>query len=118
MAETKNNETLYTCRVSRPTRRKQREPERALRKQVAHTEALAGKLPGGSPQLPIDVASSSVVETKARATPCCQCGGDLELRGDHATSTARGVVRELSLVCRRCHAPRTLWFRVAPVAPS
>ena len=71
-------------------------------------------MPGGSPEQPIDVAAASVVEGKARATPCIQCGGDLELRGDRATSTARGVLRELALVCRRCHAPRTLWFRIAP----
>jgi hypothetical protein len=93
-------------------RRQQRERDRALRKQVRRTEALAGKLPGASPNHPIDVASASVVEGKARATPCIQCGGDLELRGDRATSTARGILRELALACRRCHAPRTVWFRI------
>ena len=71
-------------------------------------ERLAGEMPGGSPEQPIDVAAASIVEGKARATPCIQCGGDLELRGDRATSTARGVLRELALACRRCHAPRTL----------
>ena len=81
---------------------------------MRRTEGLAGDFPGGSAQRPIDVASASVVEGKARATPCIQCGGDLELRGDRATSTARGVLREIALVCRRCHAPRTLWFRIAP----
>jgi len=95
-------------------RRKRREEERALRKQVRRAEARAGELPGGAPELPIDVASASVVEGKARATPCIQCGGDLELRGDRATSTARGLLRELAVRCRVCHAPRTLWFRIAP----
>jgi hypothetical protein len=106
--------------VARPPRprHKQRAQERALRKQVRRTEALAGQLPGGSPEQPIDVASASVVEGKARATPCVQCGGDLELRGDRATSTTRGLVREIALVCRRCHAPRTLWFRIAPPAAN
>jgi hypothetical protein len=85
---------------------------------VRETEALAGELPGGSPERPIDVASASVVDGKARATPCVQCGGDLELRGDRATSTARGVLREVGLVCRRCRAPRTLWFRIAPRAAN
>jgi hypothetical protein len=75
-------------------------------------------LPGGSPERPIDVASASVVEGKARATPCIQCGGDLDLRGDRAASTARGVLREIALVCRQCHAPRVFWFRVAPPAAS
>ncbi|HMF42917.1 MAG TPA: hypothetical protein VKQ32_19730 [Polyangia bacterium] len=99
-------------------RRKRRELERELRKEVRRTEAAAGKLPGGSPDLPIDVASASVVEGKARATPCIQCSGDLELRGDRATSTARGVLREIALACRRCHTPRTLWFRVTPPSPN
>jgi hypothetical protein len=104
--------------VARPPRprRKQREQARALRKLVRQTESLAAELPGGSPEQPIDVTSAAVVEGKARATPCIQCGGDLDLRGDRATSTGRGILRELALVCRRCHAPRTLWFRVAPAA--
>ena len=103
--------------MTRP-RRKRREAERALRKHVRQTEALAGELPGGAPDRPIDVASASVVEGKARATPCLQCGGELDLRADRATSTARGVLREVALACRRCHAPRTLWFRVAPRATN
>jgi hypothetical protein len=79
--------------VPRPPRprRKQREQDRALRKQVRRTEQLAGKLRGASPDHPIDVASASVVEGKARATPCVQCGGELELGGDRATSSARGL---------------------------
>jgi hypothetical protein len=102
--------------VARPPRprRAQRERDNALRKQVRRIEALAGKLPGGSPDNPLEVSSASVVEGAARATPCVQCGGDLELRGDRATSTARGVLRELALACRLCHAPRTLWFRITP----
>jgi hypothetical protein len=99
-------------------RSKKRELERELRKQVRLTEEVAGELPGGSAERPIDVGSASVVEGKARATPCIQCGGDLEMRGDRATTTARGVLREIALACRRCHAPRTLWFRVAPVAAN
>ena len=104
-------------RPPRP-RRAQRERDNALRKQVRRVEALAGKLPGASPENPLEVSSASVVEGAARATPCVQCGGELELRGDRATSTARGVLRELALVCRLCHVPRTLWFRVTPPAAN
>jgi len=106
--------------VARPPRprRTRREQERALRKVVRRTEGLAEKLPGGAPERPIDVASASVIDEKARATPCIQCGGDLERLGDRATSTARGVVREIALVCRRCHAPRTQWFRIVPPSPN
>ena len=100
-------------RPPRP-RRQQREQQRALRKSVRQLERLAAELPGGSPERPIDVASASVVETKARAIPCVQCDAiEMELRGDRATSTARGVLRELALVCRQCHVARAVWFRVA-----
>jgi len=99
-------------------RRALRDQQRVLRKLVKRTEDMAAQLVGGSPHLPIEVTSASVVETKARSTPCIQCGGDLDLRGDSATSTARGVLREMVLVCRRCHAPRTLWYRVAPASAN
>jgi hypothetical protein len=110
-------QTGVVARPPRP-RRQQRERDRELRKQVRRTERLAAALPGASPEQPIDVASASVVEEKARATPCVQCGGDLEVRGDRATSTARGVVREIALACRLCHASRTLWYRIAPASPN
>ena len=104
-------------RPPRP-RRQRRAQERELRKQVRLREGLAAQLPGGSAERPIDVASASIVEGKARAIPCIQCEGDLELRGERAVSTARGVLREIALACRRCHAPRTLWFRVVPPASN
>jgi hypothetical protein len=102
--------------VPRPPRprRAQRAQDRAVRKLVRRTEALARHLPGATPDHPIDVTSAAVVEGQARSTPCPQCGGDLELRTDRASSTARGVLREIALVCRLCHAPRTLWFRITP----
>jgi hypothetical protein len=101
--------------VSPPrARRQRRERERALRKDVRNVERLARQLPGATPESPIEIAAPSVAEIQARATPCPQCGGELELRGDRADSTPRGVLRELSLVCRLCHAPRSLWFRVTP----
>jgi hypothetical protein len=100
-------------RPPRP-RRQQREQQRALRKAVRQVERLASELPGGSAERPLDVTSASVVETRARAMRCLQCDAEeMELRGDRATSTARGVLRQLAMVCRRCHAARAVWFRVA-----
>ena len=98
----------------RRPRRERREHERALRKAVQTTERLARRLPGSTPDAPIEIAASALAEIKARDTPCPQCGGELELRGDRADATARGVLRELRLICRLCHAPRKLWFRVTP----
>ena len=99
------------ARPLRP-RRQRREQERALRAAVRRVERLAEELPGGTPERPIEVATSSVIELQARGTPCPQCAGELEIKADRAESTPRGVLRALDLVCRRCHAPRTLWFRI------
>jgi hypothetical protein len=99
-------------------RRQRREQERALRKAARDTERLARQLPGATPDLPIEIASPSVAEIKARATPCPHCGGELEIRGDRADSTPRGVLRELALVCRLCHTHRSLWFRVTPASAN
>ena|SRR5215471_5417667 len=103
--------------MARP-RKQRRERERAQRKAVRAVQRVAASVPGGAPTNPITVDSAAVVETRARRTPCLQCGGDLDLRGDRAASTARGVLRELDVVCRRCHAPRTLWFLIAPRAAN
>ena len=99
-------------------RKQRREQERALRKTVRLRERVAAASPGGAPDNPALVTSAAVVETRARQSPCAQCGGELELRGDRASSTARGVLREIDVVCRRCHMPRTLYFLVAPPTVS
>ena len=105
------------ARAPRP-RRERRESERARRKTVRTTERLAKELPGATADHPIDVPAPSVAEIKARATPCPQCGGELEIQGDRADSTPRGGLRERARVCRRWHAPRRLWFRGAPPAAN
>src|ERR1700712_4512710 len=95
-----------------------RAAERELRKGVRKVEALARELPGGKREAPIEVAGTGLVEIRARAVRCPQCGGELEVRGERAESTARGVLRQMQMICRLCHAPRSLWFRVAPSLPS
>jgi hypothetical protein len=100
--------------MARPprARRQRREDDRLRRKTVARLQQVATELPGGAADRPIDVTSASLVELKARATPCLQCAGELEIRGEAASSTTRGVLRQVELACRRCHAPRTLWLRI------
>jgi hypothetical protein len=89
-----------------------------LRKDVQRREQAAAALPGGAAEHPIDVATPAVIEVKARATPCPQCGGELQLEGDRAHPTPRGLLRELAVSCRLCHARRALWFRVTPGGPN
>jgi hypothetical protein len=99
--------------VARP-RKARREQERSLRKQVQRVERDARELPGGQAERPIEVTSVAVIEPKTRDARCLRCGGELEARADHASSTPRGILRRIDLVCRFCHAPRILWFRVSP----
>ncbi len=91
---------------------------RAARNAVKQTERWAALMPGGAADHPIEVTSGSVVEVRARAALCHQCQGELELRGDSAVATPRGVLREVDMVCRRCHAAKRLWFRVVSGLPS
>ncbi len=82
--------------------------ENKARKLVHHLEQLAAEAPGGSEERPLDVSSSAVIEPRARATPCPQCGGELDVLEHEAV---RGL-RPVRVKCRLCHTPRTLWFRL------
>jgi hypothetical protein len=98
---------------SRP-RTEKRERDRELRRSVREREKLAAAALGGGPDRPVVVASASVIEGMARSTPCVQCGSELTL-GDHTAEVHRGQSLRLTrLVCRMCHAPRALWFLIAP----
>ncbi len=89
--------------------------ERALRKEVGVRERLAAAAPGGAADRPLVVASASVIEGRARSVPCIQCGGELDLRQHRAGS---GALRVVALVCRLCHAPREIWFKIEPAAAN
>lgn len=94
-------------------RNQRRADERQLRKAVRTREKLATAAPGGGADRPIAVSTAALVEPTARATPCPQCGGTLDLQSDRVTPGAGGeLLRALQLVCRLCHTPRTLWFVV------
>jgi hypothetical protein len=95
-----------------------REAERALRRGIVDRERLVGRAPGGSPDRAIPVTSASVVEVQAAATPCVQCGGELLLQSHAAPPEGGGSLRVARLVCRRCHAPREIWFRLELALPS
>jgi hypothetical protein len=79
---------------------------------------LARLSPGGSPERPLEVETPSVIETRATATPCAVCEASLELR-DHEIAVHEGArLRRVRLVCKQCHAPRELWFKLAPSGPN
>jgi hypothetical protein len=100
------------------SRTERREAERALRKDVVGRERLVAAAPGGARDRPISVASVSVIESMARSTPCVQCAGELELRDHAAPADGGGKLRRLALICRVCHTPREIWFKVEETLPS
>jgi hypothetical protein len=99
----------------RPERTERRRAERAARELVRDRERLAALSPGGAAERPIAVPSSAVIEIRVGAMPCPQCEGRYRIR-DHRS--AGGGVRELDVVCERCHVGRVLWFKIVADEPN
>jgi hypothetical protein len=86
--------------------------EQAWQREQAR-ERLAELSPGGSPQRAIAVASAAVIEVRAAAMACPQCGGLYRL---HEHTRPLPGVRRLDVACRQCSTPRALWFRIVEPA--
>lgn len=82
-----------------------------MRQLVRDREKLAGLSLGGGREHPIVVSSTAVIEGRASAQPCPQCGGELRVT-DHRAEP--GGMRPVDVKCRQCGVARTLWFRLAP----
>jgi len=95
-------------------RTERRRAERAARSIVQDREKLFLLSAGGSRERPIDVVSPAVIDGRVRALPCVQCDGEYELKEHNASAG----LREIRVVCRRCHAPRVLWFRLVVDEPN
>lgn len=91
-----------------------REQQRHLQKDVRLRERAAVTAPGGSAAQAITVSSASVVEIRARAIPCVQCGGALDIEAHDADVQAGELLRVVRAICRLCHTRRQLWFKVDP----
>ena len=102
-------------RRKRPERTERRKAEREARALVRDRERLAALSPGGSAERPIVVPSSAVIEIRVRAMPCVQCEGHYRIR-DHRSAGAG--VRDVSVVCERCHVARVLWFKIVSDEPN
>jgi hypothetical protein len=88
--------------------------QRAVQREQAR-ERLAALSPGGSPQRAIAVASAAVIESRAAAMPCPQCGGLYRI---HEHTRPLPGVRRVDVACRQCSTPRALWFRIVDHEPS
>jgi predicted Zn finger-like uncharacterized protein len=99
----------------RPERTARRKAEREARQLVRDRERLAALVPGGSPERPIEVASSSVIDGRARSQRCPQCDGSYRI-DDHQADSA--TLRMIAVTCQRCGVARRLWFRIAAIRPN
>jgi hypothetical protein len=99
-------------------RTERRERERAARQLVRDRQKLAALVPGGAPERPIEVPSTSVIAVRARATPCPLCGGTLRLEDETAGTHAGRLVHGAHVRCAACGIARVLWFGVSPPLPS
>jgi hypothetical protein len=97
-------------------RTERRVRERAAQQLVRDRQRLAELSPGGSPARPIEVPTSSVIDGRARSTPCPLCDGALRLDEQTAEKVDGRSLRATHLQCQRCGVKRTLWFVI--VGPS
>ena len=94
-----------------------RQKQREVAKLADKLDKLVAESPGGSPARAIAVTSASVIDVKARAFRCGRCEGELEWKAEHAEFAGAIQLRNVDMVCKRCFAPRKIWFSLgAPTA--
>ncbi len=89
---------------------------RAADKLAAQRERLFSLEPGGTPERPIEIESPSVVELRASALACPRCEVAFRVEAHRAPSSPGMRLRQAEVVCPRCGAHRSIWFRL--VGPS
>ncbi len=94
-------------------RTERRVRERAARELVRDQQRLAALSPGGAPDRPIDVTSTSVIPVRARSMPCPLCAGTLRLDDETAETRDGKRLRAAHMTCVLCGVARILWFSVS-----
>lgn len=74
---------------------------------------LAKLSPGGAPERPIPIESSSLVEVRASALECPRCSGEPRVEEHTAHAFEDDVLRAAHTRCKQCGFERTVWFRIA-----
>ena len=76
----------------------------------------ADTLPGFSAKAPIAVAAPSVVEVRAKKSPCVNCGAPMvEILGQHRAQIVQGQRLRIATVrCDLCKASFELFFTLDP----
>jgi hypothetical protein len=99
-------------------RSQRRVRERMAQRLVRDRQKLALLSPGGTPERPIDVVSTSVIAVRARATPCPLCDGALRLDEESAGNRGGKLLHAAHVTCTSCGIARQLWFHVSPLLRS
>lgn len=90
-------------------RGERRSNERLSQKEIDARKAIVRASEGGSPERPMQIASSAVVEVRALSLGCGVCGGELRLRDHRIEGDLRITVSD----CRDCATARTTYFLLA-----
>ena len=74
--------------------------------------------PGGTPGRPIVVDSAHVIEGQARDLRCAICEAEVILEEHDAVTHEGTLVRRVRVICKECHVPRLIWFRIERPRPN
>lgn len=100
----------------RRRRAERRERDLGRQRLAQEIERLAALEEGGSPQRPIAIDSTAVVEIRAVARPCPLCGEPLKLDA-HTAEVIDGIrLRVAAVACTLCGTRRAVYFRLAEPA--
>src|SRR3954447_1891626 len=102
----------------RTPRAERRAGERSQRKLVRERQRLASLEVGGTPDRPIDVSSSSVIEVRARSLRCPLCDGPFRLDDQTAHLHGHKSLRAVHVTCSQCGVARQLWFHITSPLPN
>jgi hypothetical protein len=104
--------------MARRARTERRQGERAATKIAKDRERLFRLGPGGAPTRPIALESASVVEVRARSTPCSICGAETRVV-DHTAETIDGAPLRLAhTLCPQCGHARVIYYRLGSALPN
>ena len=99
------------------TARRRRRAKRAKAQTQQRMRDLEAQQDGGSPERPIIVASTAVIEGRAARFSCTACGGEVDVAEHRAEHIAGVRIRVARVSCRVCRLERPVYFRLTDATP-
>ena len=103
---------------ARPLRADRRALARDNAKLARDRDHLARIEPGGSPSRPLELASASLVELRARSTPCPICDAEVRVVDHTAETVDKTPLRLAHTLCPSCGHERILYFKLTSPLPN